>query len=85
MSKEERTKDTSLGKIIDNWRSCARCAFWNDRGDGEEGECRVNPPVMHAQLNFKIDDIVPLEDGCWPYTKASDWCGRLQARSINGS
>jgi len=63
---------------------CGDCRFWKDCGDEHSGECRINPPIMHAQLNFRVDDL-DLVDGFWPFTKSDDWCGRFSPRPLDSA
>jgi hypothetical protein len=57
--------------------TCINCRFWGSFGDDENGQCRINPPVIHAQLIHLVDEI-PIEDGMWPWTLHNDWCGRFE-------
>jgi len=47
-------------------KSCATCAFFNDR------LCLFNPPVPVA----RGDDV----RSCWPQVDTADWCGKWQAK-----
>lgn len=45
--------------------SCHSCRFWDESPDGQNGLCRIEPPI--AGLNGKA---------VWPITEADDWCGQ---------
>ena len=51
-------------------RTCGNCRFWlrtfeSRRPGKSNGECHLKPPVV----------LVAGKQGCWPKTKAADWCG----------
>ena len=54
--------------------TCRRCAFYRSAGvdgNGEFGECRINPPIL---IRDGGADMVM--EG-WPRTMGEDWCGRF--------
>ena len=51
---------------------CGTCLFW--RG----GECRRNPPVLHASftpVGMEVHVYRDQQRGMWPRTGEGDWCG----------
>lgn len=49
---------------------CANCKFWNNSttsalGSGDDGLCRVNPPVADDRSGVAR----------WPFVVDTDWCG----------
>lgn len=56
-------------------KTCAGCAHWNEKGDGN-GECRRHAPQTIA---FEVDDDVRVESR-FPTTAADDWCGDFEKK-----
>lgn len=58
--------------------SCSDCRFWNG-GNREQGNCRVNPPVIYnTATSDQRDDDLPEFWGRWPLTFEEWWCGKYE-------
>jgi hypothetical protein len=49
---------------------CKNCEWWFGNMDGEQGQCRIEPP------RFDTAQIV----NAWPYTMANAWCSEFEKR-----
>jgi len=59
-------------------RICQNCIYYWGRMDEEEGDCRINPPVV-----FHYDETtLPYAD--WPVTYFDCWCGKGVWRTESG-
>jgi hypothetical protein len=57
--------------------TCRRCVHYRSAGldgNGEFGECRINPPIL-----FRDGAAVAVGEG-WPRIGSADWCGRFAAK-----
>lgn len=53
---------------------CKDCKWWSD-----DEQCRRLPPCMALQQVAPDSDITNCDQGVWPFTHKSDWCGEFEA------
>jgi hypothetical protein len=56
--------------------TCNTCKFWEVGRGTIWGECRRHAPVLHALLIRPLGEDE--EDGIWPTTHHSAWCGEYR-------
>ena len=62
--------------------SCGRCKWWrktlspNGPLSLDWGECKARPPLFANKPRLR--DLVNKQQGVWPETSSSDWCGAFQ-------
>ena len=58
---------------------CKDCKFWGVSRNDESAQCRVRSPVIARNDHHGIDN-----EGIWPWTDHTDWCGEAQPRVVVG-